>query len=410
LAKTAIARRPAGDALWHLHGFLSLQAGDHLSALASLKQAWRRQGGTAMYVAYHLAEILCRRRRYKLALEMAEFACRAGLKWEGLQPLLAEINLGLGRGEACLSNLAASRTPVTGDYWTNVRNIAQSMVANEYRHIAIGGASYTGSTVLGMTLGSLPGCGHIGESQELVFLTDTATGVYRRMEQSDSADQLVHCRICGPGCKVLSHDFRTDLAADPVDWYLKLARRMSVRTLISSDKFATQYQLADPLHRYDLIIVYKGLESWVSSFRRQEDQKKKLGISSLESPDPKVWLDAFTLNYANLVKTIQPTGRRVVLSWEQFVSKPKQHFEHLATLLRLSGDSSVFNSIRIDHLIGGNDTPSVRAIIEAKRVQFKQSDAPPLSPADRTAIAAHKPAQRMVRMLDMLHAQSFGTL
>ena len=57
------------------------------------------------------------------------------------------------------------------------------------KHIALGGMSFCGSTVLSYVLGSLPGFCNIGESH---WLTDrTKTG------------ERIFCARCGPTCKVL---------------------------------------------------------------------------------------------------------------------------------------------------------------------------------------------------------------
>ena len=411
LATEAVRLLPGAGTLWFLHGTLLSLRGDLLPAFRSLKRAWRTPEGRTKYNAYRLAYILRRYRRYRAALPLAELAKREGLTWNGVEPLLAEIYLAVCRPEEALENFRAAKVPLTGHHWQLMQDIAHAQIANRFRHVAIGGASYVGSTILGIVLGSLENCSHIGESQELVYWTDPASKTYRRFDATtEDNEHLVYCRVCGPACEALSLPFRKKLSANPTDWYLRLARRLGTPTLISSDKFYTQYQMMDPYHRFDLIVLYKPVESWVRSFRRQEEIKVDLGIPSLEGETADIWLDAYADTYQGLLKELHPEGKRIVLNWERFVAQPEAHFVHLVKLLGLPGDAGVFDKIRVEHLIGGNDSGNIRDVVETRRVRFRPSSAPPLAEPDAAAVRRHEAARQVARQLESLHHLSFGHL
>ena len=411
LADEGVKQVPDAGLVWFLHGTLLHLDGQLAPAFRSLKRAWRTPEGHTEYNAYRLAAILVRYHRYRVALKLAEFARDEGLTWDGLQPLLAEIYVALRRPEEALENLRASRIPLKDHHWRLQEDIARAQIANRFRHVAIGGASYVGSTILGIVLGSLENCAHIGESQELIYWTDPASRTYRRFDaETEDNRHLVYCRVCGPDCAVLTMPFRKQISLDPRDWYRRLARRLDTPTLISSDKFYTQYEVMDPENRFDLIVLYKPVESWVRSFRRQEEIKRELGIPSLERETADFWLNNYTGIYQGLVKKLRPEGRRIVLNWERFVAQPAAHFDHLLKLLGLPGDAGVFDNIRVEHLIGGNDSGNIRAVIEEKRVRFRPSSAPPLTEADAAAIGRHDAARQVARQLDSLYHLSFGHL
>jgi hypothetical protein len=52
-------------------------------------------------------------------------------------------------------------------------------------------------------------------------------------------------------------DFRLALAVDQSRWYARIADRLNVSNLVTSDKGNLNYWERDPLRRFDTIILYK---------------------------------------------------------------------------------------------------------------------------------------------------------
>ncbi|MGC2413749.1 MAG: hypothetical protein WA459_13770 [Stellaceae bacterium] len=107
-----------------------------------------------------------------------------------------------------------------------------------FRHITIGGVSFIGSTALGILLGSLDGCAHIGESRWLTERVDSKLGHSVAIDFSVDPPESWghHCRVCGRRCPVLNPGFRARLAADPTRWYERIAHHIETDFLVSSDK------------------------------------------------------------------------------------------------------------------------------------------------------------------------------
>ena len=83
------------------------------------------------------------------------------------------------------------------------------------------GAGHSGSTLLGLILGSHPDAFYLGEATKTRFLGDGAKPLRKRV-----------CKLCGPACPVWS-DFR--VAAKP-DLYEQLSRRTGRPLLIDTTK------------------------------------------------------------------------------------------------------------------------------------------------------------------------------
>lgn len=87
--------------------------------------------------------------------------------------------------------------------------------------VAICGAGHSGSTLLGLVLGSHPACFYAGEAKKTRFFGDPDKPLRKRV-----------CKICGPGCPIWSR-----FAALPgVDLYEQLSRLTGAPVVVDSTK------------------------------------------------------------------------------------------------------------------------------------------------------------------------------
>ncbi len=214
------------------------------------------------------------------------------------------------------------------------------------RHVAIGGMSFCGSTLLGFLLGSLPDVANIGESHSLVF---RQLGGERQPVDytSDPPEGMIPCDLCADDpCPVWSLPFRRSLAADPVDWYGKLAEQAKADVLVSSDKSHAKLSGLDPLGRHDLIVLFKSpAVAWASARRRPRPPK-----------EPMRYLTRWEREYGRLLHDLPHQGRRVVLHFDAFRRAPEPHLRRLLELLELPIPAG-HELLRVDptqHVMGGN--------------------------------------------------------
>lgn len=87
--------------------------------------------------------------------------------------------------------------------------------------VAIGGAGHSGSTLLGLVLGSHSDVFYAGEAKKSLFIGDARKPLRKRV-----------CKICGPDCEVWS---RFDVPPDP-DLYEQLSRITGRSGIVDSTK------------------------------------------------------------------------------------------------------------------------------------------------------------------------------
>jgi hypothetical protein len=418
----AVRRFPDSRALWRLHGKGLARAGRNADALHALKRALRLDPAAGA-TAREIAKILHAARRPRLALSFGARALDGGFRSPGLLADLAIDSLALHDPGRCLEYLAARAEiePPT-DLLASLRQRALAMQPHQaaaarrgdaprVRHVAVGGHSYSGSTLLGALLGSLDGAAHGGETQELIYRTDARQERAVLIDfQTDEDAAIPQCRVCGPGCEVLTRPFRASLQNDPGNFYHSLGRRLGARTLVTSDKFITEYETKDPLSDFDLIVLYKPVLEWVRSYVRQvlryrSDLPKEERLRRIQG-----WLDHWVMTYRGLTRNIRPQGRLIALNWQAFVDNPAAHFDRLTSLLGLAGGAEVFEAVRPGHYVGGNATSNVTAVMKAGRIDFKQSDAPPLPPDEEAFVTRYGPAREMFAGLEARYRTDFAGL
>lgn len=219
-----------------------------------------------------------------------------------------------------------------------------------FRHIAICGVSFCGSTLFDRVLGGLPGVKSIGESHWLTKEHDGAKYV-----AIDIANRRVprgpHCTVCGPKCLTLTRDFRVHLAIDPNDWYGKIARRLETDILVSADKNIAKLVDNDPLLKFHALVLFKSPEqAWVSQRSKLPTGKDAEYYYAELVKYSDVWNSA----YRALLDTFSPEHGKTFLCFDEFASNPRVHFERLCQSTRLPTDLSVLTETRPGHAIGGN--------------------------------------------------------
>lgn len=218
------------------------------------------------------------------------------------------------------------------------------------RQLTIAGLSYSGSTVLSLLLGRIPGAANLGES---FWLTR------RRLDNKpeinpDKPDEegVQYCEHCGPDCKALPWAFRSELAQDSTRWREKLLKQMGADLLITSDKHREKLNYIDPLNRYDAIVLFKDpLQAWWSHYRKTS--------TNLEGFNPTKELDLFFLRYIedheHFLDDFQNEGKLAFLFFDEFCLSPREHMKSLCEIFSLPYDDALFeDSDIVQHTFGGN--------------------------------------------------------
>lgn len=408
LSDEAIRARPDYGPIWFMRGVLLRNAGRSLEAFAALKKAFKL-GSEKAHAAYYMATILHAAKRCRLALALAEFAVKDGVKPRGFEQTLAELYLAVGRPTESLARLdELGRNFPPDDHKRQLRSYAEAMQRQAFRHVAIGGAIHANASALGAWLGAVEGASYIGATQALIALMDPTTNAVRPIDFAhDGSEAVPHCEICGPSCQVLTPEFRQSLQRDPTDWYRRIARRIGAGVLISSDRLPADYRLKAPWGDLDLVVVYESPETWIGSILSEKRANEALGEPS--GDDVVSWLDDWCLSYEALMKDVR-RQRRIVLDWDRFAAKQDAHIARLLHLLDLPGDATILQKMRLDHVIGTGDGEAHRRTIAERRIHVPPAPTVPLTAAVTAAIQAHRKSQRLVRQLDFWHEKLFGDL
>lgn len=223
--------------------------------------------------------------------------------------------------------------------------------AEPFRHVAVCGVSFCGSTLLARILGSLPGVANIGESHWLGERRVDGSTVPARPDIEDFALQP-HCRSCGPRCQVLDREFRVALLADPRDWYQKIAARLGTRILVSADKNYRKLERLDPELRLDALVLFKDPLHAANSHCRYAILR---GAPAPTERDVAEYLERWARSYEHFLDRFAVKGRKVVVSWDRLSTDPERLLPALCDALALTWVPSALREIApAQHCLGGN--------------------------------------------------------
>jgi hypothetical protein len=212
------------------------------------------------------------------------------------------------------------------------------------KHIFIGGTSFTGSTLIGLILGAIPGVGNVGESNWLVPRLGEADASPKLWNGYESMEQ---CRLCGSDCEVWTKEFRMDLQRDPADWFERVAARLGTNVLVSSEKETPFVNALDPQQRYTALILFRKPAQFWSSMRKRPWRQDTIQQSTRR------WVTAYKYF---LEDTYHPKGGKVFMNVDAFQAQPAQRLPVLLRLLGLEGD--IETMLRYwesqQHYVGGN--------------------------------------------------------
>jgi hypothetical protein len=386
-------------------------AGAAASAFAIYKRLYRA-GDPSGRALRGLFDVLMGRKRYAAAHRLAPSLEAMAPASGAVARDLAEIALVRGDADGALARIDAARETLGDARMKSFQSIAAALKAelaagdamSTYRHLAIGGAAYCGSTTLGVILGSMDGYAFAGETHWLTNVRTPALGLESILATEVTAAQwAIACRVCGPHCLCFDAAFRLGLAADKLGWYAKIADRLGVENLVTTDKNLELYWERDPLFRFDHIILYKTPAQHLRSMLKQQVRQ---GVTIADG-----WvganLDRWAQKYVGYLKTIRQRGRRVVVNWEAFAAKPTRHMRRLSSLLAIPLDPACLEHVRLGHFIGGNTGVDVRRLEVDPKLVLRPSNAPDLAPDVLAEVLDHPFSNWVMRVLDGEYRRDF---
>jgi hypothetical protein len=255
-----------------------------------------------------------------------------------------------GRSPAAAAEIAA---PKANDLYRKHLQLALEApleIARCVRHVAIGGVSFCGSTMLDRVLAGLAGVRSIGESHWLAKEYDGKNYVPRDLG-SKRTGRGPFCSVCGQRCRVLTDEFRAKLTIDPQDWYQKIAHQLGTAILVSADKNAVKIVDQDPLLRLSALVVFKSpLQAWASKLTKLPQGRD----DEYYSEELATYLEVWTSSYRCFLDQFDPIGEKAFLFFDEFTHAPSAVLPRVCAALSLPWHSEVLEWTRPGHAIGGN--------------------------------------------------------
>lgn len=202
--------------------------------------------------------------------------------------------------------------------------------------IFIAGAGHSGSTLLGLLLGSHPDAFYAGEAAKTRFLGDTRKPEHKRV-----------CKLCGPECPVWG-DF---VVADSPDLYEQLARKTGAKVVIDSTK---NLQWLDEKTeavragggRAALIFLQRDGRAVINSRVRkypERDPEQLIRSWVQRMHKTQALYDAFE-------------GPKVVVRYEELATAPARTLRRICEALDIAFDPEMLDfATREHHVLGGNN-------------------------------------------------------
>jgi len=306
---------------------------------------------------------------------------------------------GLSEEEAAEAAAPLANAVFAGAIADALRDPAPTLTGH-FRHVAICGVSYCGSTLLDRLFGGLPDVKSIGESHWITKVR--RDNRYCDMDLSEPLEsaRFVPCTVCGARCDVLTPAFRRSMAADSRDWYRKIAMRSGTRTLVSADKSLAKLSEKDPLLDLSALVVFKSPEQ---AWRSQLDKLPVDRDSDYYVAECHAYLDVWTQRYEGFVEHFLPTGPVAFLNFDAFTRSPERLLKAACKRLELPFSPEVLQRTTPGHAIGGNGRAMRRLRDQDYGVEIAPLPDTPLDPRHLEIIAAHASAQRLWREMTARH-------
>ena len=199
----------------------------------------------------------------------------------------------------------------------------------------IGGAGHSGSTLLGMALGSHPQVFYAGEARKSLFFGNEKKALRKRM-----------CKVCGPSCEVWTKLDRQE----GEDLYEALSRRTQKPIVVDSTKslewLTEQSQRAAAegakthlifLGRDGRAVISSGIRKYPEESAEEHTRKWKAQIEATET---------FAKSFPGDVTRVH---------YEAFVTQPRETLTALATMLGITFNEAMLSPWTSEqHPLGGN--------------------------------------------------------
>ncbi len=270
----------------------------------------------------------------------------------------------------------------------------------EFKHIAICGASFCGSTLVDRVLGGLPGVRSIGESHWITKVR-LATGYGEAAWSEPLADaRFVPCTVCGGRCEVLTPAFRRSLAADAANWYRKIAARLDTRVLISADKNLRKLVDHDPLLELFALVIFKSPEQ---AWRSHLDKLPVDRDAEFYTAACRDYMAKWRISYRPFLDHFKPQGKVVYLNFDAFTRHPAPLLRAVCDRFGLPFAESVLTTTVPGHAIGGNGRSMRRLRDKDYGVEILPLPDSALDPEHAAIIAGDEAAQATWREMLALH-------
>lgn len=301
----------------------------------------------------------------------------------------AEYAAGRSAGEAVASAVRGSNERLEA----RLRRMLVAPVAEgkhrDFRHLAISGVSFCGSTLLDRILGGLPGAHTISESH---WLDQFHTGAgYAPLDLCAPPPRIMPlCNRCGRRCDFLTLPWREELRANRSGWYTKIANRLDTGILVSADKTPSILMDRDPLIRCDLVVLFKSpAQAWWSQLRK---------LSRGRSPayyeeELTRYLEIWTRNYRNLAEDFAPRGQKIFVYFDALTNSPRAYLGALTGQLEIPFRPVALRRTRNCHSIGGNFRTRRTLGRDGQRIDIRPLVPPDLPREHHALLDAHTPSR-----------------
>jgi hypothetical protein len=232
--------------------------------------------------------------------------------------------------------------------------------------VFIGGAGHSGSTLLGLCLGSHPQVFYGGEARKSIFFGNEKKPLRKRM-----------CKVCGPECKV----WNQLVVNDEIDLYEALSQRTGRPVTVDSTKSLEWLEQQSTrvhgrgaktvllfLSRDGRAVVSSGLRKYPEESATEHAQK---WLSQMQGTA------AFASRFPGVVERVR---------YEELVTAPEVTLRRLSDVIGLAFDAAMLDPFSSEqHPLGGN--AGTQSLLQ--KTQTKADGAVPISGSKKDYYSEH---------------------